>query len=234
MCSRTRIEVPLVLDAALAGQLLLDSIDGEVMRTLKWTAKIERRLAKIVAGEAKLLSVDQRSVFVFDKVPFERRLAETIAWCVPRAHATAPRTSLRSEALRPSLLERDRARMVEAVATYRAQQVRELPIIGGRESLLGGRLLVYFPDDDLADGAADAESQGFFDVHNVPPWDTWVALGDDGPLADVSFQQYVVAWVPPTLIDCAAAGIEVNPEECIAWLEDTAVGARGELRRLLT
>jgi hypothetical protein len=40
--------------------------------------------------------------------------------------------------------------------------------------LCGGRLVAYFPDDNLFDGAAEAESQGFFDVDNIPPYDTWV------------------------------------------------------------
>jgi hypothetical protein len=110
----------------------------------------------------------------------------------------------------------------------------ELPAITVRASLLGGRLLVYFPDADLADGAAEAESRGFFDVHNAPPWDTWIALADDRlRVADVSYQQYVLAWVPPDLVACAAAGIDVNPEECIAWLEKADVGARDELPHLL-
>lgn len=100
-------------------------------------------------------------------------------------------------------------------------------------SLTGGRLLVYFPDANLADGAAEVESRGFFDVDNAPPWDTWIALADEGPDADISWRQYVVAWVPPSLLPCAADGIAVNPEECIAWLDERAVRARDELRPLL-
>lgn len=174
-----------------------------------------------------------RSVFTFDKVPFERRLAETIAWCAPRARADDPKQSLRSEELCPSLLERDRSSALQSVAGYRGNRFGELPAMKGSASLIGGRLLVYFPDADLADGAAEVQSRGFFDVHNVPPWDTWIALADDGPGSNVSYRQYVVCWVPPTLVTSAAAGIEVNPEECIAWLEHAAVRARDELRHLL-
>jgi hypothetical protein len=36
--------------------------------------------------------------------------------------------------------------------------------------------------------------------------------------------------VPPTFLDLAQAGIEVNPEECIRWLDDTDVPLRAELR----
>jgi hypothetical protein len=173
-----------------------------------------------------------RSVFMFDSVPFERRLAEAIEWCAERARAEDPKHSLRSEALRPSVLERDRSSAVQSVSGYRGNQARVLPTIRSHADLLGGRLLIYFPDADLADGAADVQSNGFFDVHNVPPWDTWIALADDGCEADVSFRQYIVAWVPPSLVRFAAAGIEVNPEECIAWLDQSKVGARAELRHL--
>lgn len=175
-----------------------------------------------------------RSVFAFDDVPFERRLAETIAWCASRVRADDPKHSLRTAEISPPLLARDRADAVHSVAVYRHGYDRNLPAATGRESLRGGRLLVYFPDADLADGAAEVQSRGFFDIHNVPPWDAWIALADDKPaVADVSFQQYVVAWVPPELIACAAAGIDVNPERCIAWLDESNVGARRELVRFL-
>ncbi len=50
-------------------------------------------------------------------------------------------------------------------------------------------------------------TKGFFDVNNVPPWDTWVCYLD----------RYLVSWVPPVLEELASAGIRVNPEECIQW-----------------
>ena len=31
---------------------------------------------------------------------------------------------------------------------------------------------------------------------------------------------YLVAWVPPHLVDAVARGICVNPEECIRWASD--------------
>jgi hypothetical protein len=109
-----------------------------------------------------------------DDVPFERRLAETVAWCEPQARASDPATSLRSDSLRPRVLEIDRPSIVRNVADARA---RSLLVRDGRgdrmtSGLAGGRLLAYFPDDDLSDGAAEAETNGFFDVHNTPPWDT--------------------------------------------------------------
>ena len=34
------------------------------------------------------------------------------------------------------------------------------------------------------------------------------------------YSRYLLAYVPAELIDHAARGIRVNPEECIAWLSD--------------
>jgi hypothetical protein len=85
-------------------------------------------------------------------------------------------------------------------------------------------VLVYFPDDELACGAAEVESEGFFDVHNAPPWDTWLAMvKDDGR---TERNPYLLAWVPDELVGHAQRGIDVNPEECIRWLEDCDVAMR--------
>jgi hypothetical protein len=70
-----------------------------------------------------------------------------------------------------------------------------------------GRLLLYSPSENLACGAAEASSNGFFDVNNVPPWDIWVDFSEDT----------LVSWVPPALLDVAQMGIYVNPEACIRW-----------------
>jgi hypothetical protein len=72
---------------------------------------------------------------------------------------------------------------------------------------VGGRLLLYSPSENLACGAAEASSNGFFDANNVPPWDIWVDFSE-GTL---------LSWVPPALVDLAQMGIYVNPEGCIRW-----------------
>jgi hypothetical protein len=66
-----------------------------------------------------------------------------------------------------------------------------------RDTNVGGRLLLYTPSENLACGAAEANSNGFFDVNNVPPWDIWVDFSE-GTL---------VSWVPPALLDVAQMGI---------------------------
>jgi hypothetical protein len=76
-----------------------------------------------------------------------------------------------------------------------------------RDTNFGGRLLLYTPSENLACGAAEVSSNGFFDVNNVPPWDIWVGFSE----------RTLVSWVPPALIEVAQMGIYVNPEECIRW-----------------
>lgn len=94
--------------------------------------------------------------------------------------------------------------------------------------------MIYFPDANLCDGAAELESKGFLDVENAPPWDTWVGLGVDAVNSRIGgYETYLVAWVPPQFIEYVSAGIRVNPEKCIAWLDDVAVGARAELKHLI-
>src|SRR5689334_7231944 len=119
-----------------------------------------------------------------DDVPFVTRLAQAMAWCGPRLDLDAVATSLRSEQLRPRILEIDRATIVRDVARQRTidAAVRLATAVSSISDLRGGRLLVYFPDAELADGAAEAETNGFFDINDAPPWDTWVGLFSDPQL----------------------------------------------------
>jgi hypothetical protein len=113
---------------------------------------------------------------VGDGVPFELRLAQTIAWCARRARVDAPSGSRRAQ-LGPRVLEVDRATVVRSVVGSRERHVPvDLPPVQHLSDLKGVRLLVYFPDADLADGEAEASIGGFFDVNNTPPWDTCVAM----------------------------------------------------------
>jgi len=74
-----------------------------------------------------------------------------------------------------------------------------------------GRLLLYQPLETVSDGAAEASSEGFFDIRDAPPWDTWVTY----------FEGAIVSWVPKHLISLAQAGIDANPVDCIHWYKPT-------------
>lgn len=154
--------------------------------------------------------------------PFWESLAKTIAWCLPKADLTNPALCLRSPDSRPRLFTTGHLNTTAEALRHRYGAP---PPVAPRD-LCGGRLLIYWPDMDLADGAAEAESRGFLDVNNTPPWDTWVAFVH---YPDNSEQSYLVAWVPPEFIRLADAGIQVIPEECVKWLEDSDVDLKKQV-----
>ena len=75
-----------------------------------------------------------------------------------------------------------------------------------------GRLLIYQPWENVADGASQVASLGFFDLNDAPPWDTWIHYAD-GRLA---------CWVPEQLIKLAQDGIDANAVQCIDWADQMA------------
>ncbi len=151
----------------------------------------------------------------------DRSLAETVAWCRSRASADDPKRCLRSEELHPTLLARNRVEVVDGVLHRRSQLLSLRPPKGEPLGSSAGRLLVYFPDANLCDGAAMEASSGFFDADNTPPWDTWVGLVSTmNREHDASFATALVCWVPEVLTADANAGVQVNPEGCILWLDE--------------
>jgi hypothetical protein len=164
-----------------------------------------------------------------------RRLAEAIAWCALCGSADDPARSLRSPLLRPITFDEgerwcryrwgtheERLAVVETLAVKRAEMLASEPsyLAAATVSMAAGCLLLYYPDANLFDGAAERESQGFFDVDNAPPWDTWVAYMQEGdPTMNESYSSCLVSWVPPHLLELARRSVDVNPEECIVWAD---------------
>lgn len=183
---------------------------------------------------SRLTSRPSPFVGIADTKPFVLRLAQTIAWCAPRADVANPLECLRYDQLRPRLLEVDRGASVRGVVSHRETYVdRSLAPVTSVDGLAGGRLLAYYPDAELSDGAAEFETRGYFDVNNTPPWDTWVALFGDPSVTIDSYRVFLIAWVPPAFLDLVVRGIEVNPESCIAWLADVQFPVARQLQALL-
>jgi hypothetical protein len=146
-------------------------------------------------------------------------LPDAVRWCAraapprPGTKAEAPDPALRSMVLCPQLFTADVRALLWSVVSARRSALgtwaQPVPETVSRPS--GGRLLCFDPSMTLSDGAALLSSGGFFDNHNVPPWDTWLCFADD---------RYLVSWVPPAFVDLVDDGIEVNPEACILWAAD--------------
>lgn len=184
-------------------------------------------------------------------VHFQRRLAETMAWCAAHDWTANPGKELRTALLHPpdptesaelfwdsEATHRQRQQLVERLATRRAKLLEEQGITPLQlvPPLTGGRLLAFNADQTLSDGAANSASRGFFDDDNVPPWDTWIAymtddMVDSRPRYPFSSSS-LLSWVPERLIEKATAGIEVNPEACICWATELDTAFLLQLRKI--
>jgi hypothetical protein len=163
-----------------------------------------------------------------DSVPFLARLAQTVAWCESRPDTGAPPADFRTSHARPPTLPETRAEAVRVLGHCRGNVPASVSALA---QLQGGRLLAYFPDAETADGAGEDETAGFFDVHDAPPWDTWVALFDDGDPKS-AYSVYLVAFIPARVIHLGDAAIRVNAMDSLAWLGSTTVVVARSLREI--
>jgi hypothetical protein len=104
---------------------------------------------------------------------------------------------------------------VPAVLEARAARIGDATDLRRPESQPAGKILVFDWADSLSDGAAEQETEGFFDADNAPPYDSWVGLiqrpDDQHPV--------LLSWIPEALFEQTERAIWVNPEECLRWLE---------------
>lgn len=127
-------------------------------------------------------------------------------------------TQLRSVPLKPELslnevhTEQQKESVVRSLIQRRAEFLHAMEITGvpaGVPGVAGGRLLLYWPAENVSDGASEQATRGFFDVDDAPPWDTWVTYS----------QGTLLSWVPAQLLDLVKAGIDANAVGCIQWLD---------------
>ena len=146
---------------------------------------------------------------------------DTAAWCELEGKLSAFRT----ETLRPVLEDWPTASAFEAALDMVRRRRREL--LRGRTSngLPEGRLLICQVNESISSGESEHETSGFFDVHDRPPWDTWVWQLPSSSIDVVT----LVSWVPIELEAKVSRGIAVNPYDCIYWLTDTPPGRPGSI-----
>jgi hypothetical protein len=122
---------------------------------------------------------------------------------------------LRTLELRPRPFawpQTDRMGIVEELAEKRARFLRQRDTYPRTIStdLAGGRLLAYEPDENVADGASQHQTKGYFDGDDAPPWDTWVCYVD----------RSLISWVPPMFRGLVQEGVSVNCVDCIHWTDE--------------
>jgi hypothetical protein len=149
---------------------------------------------------------------------FLERLPETVAWCSRVTEMDDLATAFRSDRLKPGLWADGRKDMVEGVARGRSINGAGQYIKTDIAMLANGRLLVYQPDFSLWENVSSAETKGFFDEYDAPPWDTWISYFYESK-PEQTWEAYLVCWIPATFIDIVSKGIAVNSSECIGWLD---------------
>ncbi|MCP3063554.1 hypothetical protein LXT21_32730 [Myxococcus sp. K38C18041901] len=160
---------------------------------------------------------------------FKRRLAETIACCLPRAEAARAGVTTRSVELMPPVCGHDGDTLVRQLLSSKAVPAEAVGFIVERRrralerlklplpplgDLMGGRVFATDFNSDLC-GAATAPSNGYLDDYDIPGWDTWFAHEPVGEFGGV-----VYGWVPPVLLELAGQGFDVIPVSSVWWVED--------------
>lgn len=140
----------------------------------------------------------------------------------------------------------ERISAVESVVADRSKLLKNSTkkLTHYHSALNAGRILVFNPLRSLVCGGSEANSEGFFNMNDTPPWDTWLMYIDERNAKGVNDQwsTYLLSWVPHSYIDLADDGIETNPAGCIDWasfvparfvseLEEHGIGARVISRR---
>ena len=158
-----------------------------------------------------------------------RRLAETVAWCSRHARADDADTSTRSPTLCPPVMalpQRQRlSRLldlpgeakaaVEFVCEARRRELARLgiPVIPVGSDLAGGRILFTTIDTDSCE-AATGPSNGYYDLDDLPGWDTWFHhRPTDRPWGAI------YCWVPRHLVELARSGMDVIPVMSVEWAQ---------------
>jgi hypothetical protein len=167
-------------------------------------------------------------------------LLEAALWATTHGDVRDPCRSLRSAALAPYRFNESRHDSVHDVAWSRharleaegrvrriggqTDEIVDLEVLGLAEALHAsatGRLLVWERDTTIDDGAGEAETQGYLDDSDMPPWDTWVAYVDCPEPAAPPHCPYLVSWVSPVFVDAVDRAVRVNAYDALYWLRDS-------------
>jgi hypothetical protein len=157
------------------------------------------------------------------------RLAETVAWCNLHARADDTATSTRSPALCPPVMALPRgqrlpflldtpgepAAAVEFVCQARRRELARLgiPIVSVGPDMAGGRVLFTTIDTDSSE-AATGLSNGYYDLDDLPGWDTWFWHRP----TDRAWGA-IYCWVPDRLVKLARDGMDVIPVMWVEWAD---------------
>jgi len=149
---------------------------------------------------------------MIDKVaPFELLCREVATWC----DVADQRHRFRTPELKPVLPHwptcGDLDAAIQLLGVARRSRLSTRPLLQR-----AGRLLVCEVNESISSDESEAETSGFFDLDDRPPWDTWVV---SVPRPAEHEAPTLISWVPPSLVAVVDRGIHVI-HGCIVWLAD--------------
>ena len=160
---------------------------------------------------------------------FEKRLAETIAWCVPRLNPDDLENCFRSPPMPEKWEHKHAGYTIEEIAPFaviveqkRREAVGTPDIYTSPVNMAGGRLMISSLSTTTCDGIAPYDTNGYVDECDVAAWDTWVYWARDyrGSREKYHYHDYVIAWVPQILHKGVQVATEMSALESLGWIED--------------
>lgn len=171
---------------------------------------------------------------------FVQVVRDTAQWCALHANVDDPEHSLRTtELATPTPFDiwypktkQHRPMNDQQSFTSFVHQVNTL--IDRRRKLLtqqkfsaqpAGRLLIYDPSSSDSSGGSMNCSNGFFDVDDCPPWDTWIcAVRSDThyALQRDDWMPLLICWIPEVFYPLIEKGFNCCTIECIGWIHSSS------------
>ncbi len=143
-----------------------------------------------------------------DSAQLEREIRLAATWCADKNPG-----ALRTPELRPDLPELPEVDLLERAITNLSSRRQGLLSSLTTSSIPVGRILICEFNGSVMSGESRMATDGFFDVADRPPWDTWIACE-----ADQSLGVLLYSFVPQALVQLVTRGIETNPYQSIYWL----------------
>jgi hypothetical protein len=113
---------------------------------------------------------------------------------------------LRSPELKPTralgenITDSDRQRLVNELASNRSRQLASLQSTKSLHASQEGKSLIYYPAENVSDGASKYASKGFYDPFDAPPWDLWISYDSGAGCPLIWLRSRRMAWTRTLLI----------------------------------
>ena len=157
----------------------------------------------------------------------ERNIVETVTW-LTKTNPTFELNLYRSPILRPSSTNdfyhyKDYHKSDLYNVIKKRQEIlnqRFILELKNSEIATMGKLICCDPYETECDGGSEFYSQGFFDINEFTPWDTWVGVSSD--FKELEFiGDKLISWVPFEHFNKIYSGMQVGLQSHVNWIKKT-------------